>query len=798
MSRRAANRAVAHWAWRMFRRDWRGQALVLALLTVAVGGSSYAAALGHAVAPNDQANFGSANARIGFTTADAATAASVATAARRTLGTVEQISDTLVPIPGSVRQLDLRTQDPHGLFGASTVTLRTGRYPASDGQIALTPAMSQFLAAPVGASLKLSGVTLKVVGLVENPAQLDDAFGLVTRAPAGRQVRYTLLVRASSGQLARFRAAAAVPGGLTVDTPVYYSHDLGVLLVAALGMILVAVLALTAFLVLAQRRLRQLGMLAAIGATQRQVRNVTVIHGLIVGVIAAAIGTAAAGIGWVVTSSLISQASGRRVSWSSVPLWLILTPGVMGVLASALAAWWPARSMAKVPVVRALSNRPLDPPPGRRTAAAAAAALMLGVLCLRFAHQRNALLMIVGLAAMIAAVLLTTPLAIRALTARSRRLPVTGRLAWRELGRNQSRSAAALATVTIAVGISVSAVIITAANTHPPTAGNLSARQILISATDARDSALVPPRTSSQTSSLDRAAAQVAAELPDASVIPLDIAIDPAAPKSAQAQVTGDLDAAQLIRRVGGQLSSYPLYVSSPQLLSAFGVHSAQRSPGGYYAANPTGTWSMLYSQKEPLPAPAPLRFASYTSLPQALVSPAVVAQRHWKTVRAGWLLETPHPLTTRQQQAARAQAAALGLHIETRDPQRYLGQLRLMFTIGGIVITLAVIAIALVLLRLQTTRDQQILTAVGAPSRTRRLIAATTATALAALGTVLGITGAYATLILAYSDTLGRLRNIPWAALTAIAVGIPALALATTWLTARRQPPSINRPVID
>ena len=798
MSRRAANRAVAHWAWRMFRRDWRGQALILTLLTVAVAGSSYAAAFGHAIAPNDQANFGSANARIGFTTADAATAASVTATARRALGTVEQISDTLVPIPGSVRQLDLRTQDPHGVFGASTVRLRTGRYPTNATQIALTPAMSQFLAAPVGASLKLSGVTLNVVGLVENPAQLDDAFGLVTRAPPGRQVRYALLVRASPGRLSSFRAAAAVPGGLTVETPAYYSHDLGVLLVAALGMILVAVLALTAFLVLAQRRLRQLGMLAAIGATRRQVRNVTVIHGLIVGVIAAAIGTAAGGIGWVVTSSLISQASGRRVSWSSAPLWLILTPGVMGVLASAFAAWWPARSMARVPVVRALSNRPLDPPQARRTAAAAAAALALGVLCLRFAHQHNALLMIAGLVAMIAAVLLTTPLAIRAMTAHSGRLPVTGRLAWRELGRNQSRSAAALATVTIAVGISVSAVIITAANTHPPSAGNLSTRQLLIHATDSRDPALIPPRTPSQTDSLDRAAAQVATVLPRAAFIPLSIAVDPAAPKSDQARATGDLDAAQLVRQVSGQLSSYPLYVSSPQLLHAFGIDSQQPSPGGYYAANPTGTWSMLYSQREPVPAPAALRFSSYTSLPQVLVSPAVVAQRHWKTVRAGWLLETPQPLTAQQQQAARTQAATLGLAIETRDPQRYLGRLRLMFTIGGIALTLAVIAIALVLLRLQTTRDQQILTAVGTPSRARRLIAATTATALAALGTVLGITGAYATLIVAYSDTLGRLGNVPWPALTAIAVGIPALALATAWLTASRQPPSINRPVID
>ena len=564
-------------------------------------------------------------------------------------------------------------------------------------------------------------------------------------------------------------------------------------------MIFVAVVALTAFLVLAQRRVRQLGMLAAIGATQRQVRNVTVIHGLIVGGIAAVLGTAAAGVGWIVTGSLIALASGRRVSWGSVPLWLILTPGLMGMIASAIAAWWPARTMARVPIVRALSGRPPDPPPGRRPALAAVAALAVGVMCLRFAHQRNALLMITGLAAMIASLLLTTPLAIRAVTARSGKLPVTGRLAWRELGRNQSRSAAALATVTIAVGISTAAVVITAANAHPSTAGNLSDRQVLISTADTRDPTVIPRRTASRTTTLDTAAAQVAATLPNAALIPLSIAVDPAAPPSALAQATGGLDAAQAVRQHGSQLSSYPVYLASPQLLTTLGSNAQQpAATNGYYALDPSGTWSLLYSQRQPLPTPAALHTHAYTSLPQVLVSPAVAAAQHWTVVRAGWLLQTPDPLTPHQLRAARTRAAAAGLAIQTRDPQTYLGRLRLMFTIGGITITLAVIAIVLVLLRIQTAPDQRVLTAVGAPRRARRKIAATTATVLAALGALLGIAGAYITLILAYSDTLNRLSNIPWTALTTIALGIPALALITAWLTAARQPPSINRPAIE
>lgn len=798
MKRWSATRAVAHWAWRMFRRDWRGQSLVLVLLTVAVAVSSYGAAFGHALAPSDRATFGSANARIRFSTSDAGVAAGVVSDARTRLGTVEEITDTLVPIPGSVQRLDLRYQNPRGVYGAATLRLRSGRYPANGEEIALTPAVSRFLAAPVGGSVTVGGATRRVVGLVENPTQLDDAFGLLPTASSGTQVIYSLLVKTSSSQLDGFRTAYGSADGITVETPTYYSRDLGVLLVAALGMILVAVLALTAFLVLAQRRVRQLGMLAAIGATQRQVRNVTVIHGLIVGGIAAVLGTVVAGLGWAVTGSLVALASGRRVSWGSVPLWLILTPGLMGVIAATFAAWWPARTMARVPIVRALSGRPPDPARGRRSVVAAVGALAVGVLCLRFAHQRNALLMIIGLAAMIGSLLLTTPLAIRAVTARSGKLPATGRLAWRELGRNQSRSAAALATITMAVGISTAAVVITAANAHPPTAGNLSDRQILISATDTRDSAVVPRRTASQTTALDKAAAQVAATLPTAALVPLSIAIDPAAPPSAGALSSGGLDAAQAVRQQGRQLTSYPIYLASPQLLATLGLNALQLATQGYYAVDPSGTWSLLYSQREQLPTPAALQTHAYTSLPQVLVSPTVAATHHWMAVRSGWLLQTPQPLTPEQLRAARTRAGAVGLAIEVRDPQTYLGLLRLTFTIGGIAITLAVIAIALVLLRIQTASDQRVLTAVGAPSGARRKIAATTASVLAALGSVLGIVGAYITLILAYSDTLHRLSNIPWTALTTIGLGIPVLALVTAWLTGGRQPPSINRPAIE
>ena len=45
-----AQRAVIRWAWRLFRREWRQQLLVLALITVAVA----ATFVGAAVATNSQ------------------------------------------------------------------------------------------------------------------------------------------------------------------------------------------------------------------------------------------------------------------------------------------------------------------------------------------------------------------------------------------------------------------------------------------------------------------------------------------------------------------------------------------------------------------------------------------------------------------------------------------------------------------------------------------------------------------------------------------------------------------------
>ena len=66
----AARRAVVRWAWRMFRREWRQQILVIALLTVAVAAAIASVTIAYNSGSADDAEFGSANHLLRFDGAD--------------------------------------------------------------------------------------------------------------------------------------------------------------------------------------------------------------------------------------------------------------------------------------------------------------------------------------------------------------------------------------------------------------------------------------------------------------------------------------------------------------------------------------------------------------------------------------------------------------------------------------------------------------------------------------------------------------------------------------------------------
>ena len=144
--------------------------------------------------------------------------------------------------------------------------------------------------------------------------------------------------------------------------------------VATVFLLLASLVAAAGFAVVAQRRLRQLGMLAAIGATQKHLRLVLLTNGAVVGTIAALIGTVAGLALWVVFAPTLESAVDHRIDRLSLPWALLAMAVVLAVLGATAAAWWPGRAVARLPVTLALSGRPPTPRPARRSAIVAAAA----------------------------------------------------------------------------------------------------------------------------------------------------------------------------------------------------------------------------------------------------------------------------------------------------------------------------------------------------------------------------------------------------------------------------------------
>ena len=122
----AARRPLVRWAWRLFRREWRQQILVLALLTVAVAAAIASVTIAYNSGPTDDAEFGSANHLLRFDGADPRRLEAGLAAAEERFGTVDVIGHRSLAVPGGVDKIEFRAQDPHGAYGGARLALRRG------------------------------------------------------------------------------------------------------------------------------------------------------------------------------------------------------------------------------------------------------------------------------------------------------------------------------------------------------------------------------------------------------------------------------------------------------------------------------------------------------------------------------------------------------------------------------------------------------------------------------------------------------------------------------------------------
>ena len=844
----AARRPLIRWAWRMFRREWRQQILVTALLTVAVAAAIASVTIAYNSGSADDAEFGSANHLLRFDGADPGRLEASLAAARERFGTIDVIGHRSLPVPGSVDPVEFRSQDPRGAFGHARLALREGSYPTRPGQVAVTDGVATLLGLEIGETLALDGRRRTVAGIVENPRELSDEFALVSSSSAGAPDHVTVLVDASAGAVDAFSRSQA--GGAEDDRSAFAGTEsrpndqaanaLAMFSVATVFLLLATLVASAGFAVVAQRRLRQLGALAAIGATEKHLRLVLLTNGMVVGAIGALIGAIVGLALWLAIVPTIEPAAGHRIDPLSVPWTLLLTTVFVAVLGASAAAWWPGRMVARVPVTLALSGRPPRPRPTHHSTIVAALLIAAGMGSLALSNRDNEPLIIAGILATILGTLLLGPLAIRIFARAAGHAPIATRLALRDLARYQARSGAALAAITLALGIAAAVVVVAAAEEkkaadQPP---NLSDRQIRVytGATPFPD--FVPTQSPAE---LERMAARVrelAAALGDAAVTPLHSAYQAAAQPGAVDGTQGlatevlkrkvdDPDSSRWSGRAmscwgpaGCYVHESRLYVATPALLRYVGIEPTAVDPRTDFLADrsvPTHELVTTSEQptargREPKPAERAVTNVQRIDSRKLFGSPEVenglapasfitldgLRRRGWKQVPSGWLVESSRPLTSEQIADARESAVDAGLTIEAQREATSQAKLIAIATAAGALLALGILAMTVGLIRSETAGDLRTLTATGATSRMRRTLTGATAGALALLGALLGVAGAYVALVATYLDDSGYLGRIPVLPVVLIVVGVPLAATAAGWLLAGREPRAIARTAIE
>ena len=818
----AARRAVVRWAWRMFRREWRQQVLVVALLTVAVAAAVVSIILVYNTSPEFDGEFGSASGLLMFDGSDPQALEAALASAEESFGTTDVIGHRKVPVPGGVETVDFRSQGSDGPYGGDLLALRSGSYPAGPGQVALTEGVAELLDVELGGTLDLDGRRRTVVGIVENPLDLSDEFALVTPSSAAAPQYVTVLVDASEKELRAF--AESLPGnrrsGLTGTgsrAEIEAADSFALFSIGTVFLLLASLVAAAGFAVVAQRRLRQLGMLAAIGATQKHLRLVLLTNGAVVGVIAAILGTIAGGALWVIFAPTLESAMGHRIDRLSLPWTLLAMVVLLAVLSATAAAWWPGRTVARLPTLLALSGRPPQPRPARHSAIAAAALITVGIGCLALSDRDRVPLIIAGIVATILGMLLLGPLAIRIFSGAAGHAPIGTRLALRDLARYQARSGAALAAVTLALGIAAAVTVTAAAEEKKDddrmaaALPNLSDRQIRVYPGLTRDPNLIPLplQTPAQLAQSAARVRQIAGGLDQALVIPLQKAVQPGVPPI----VTFEGDRALIA--VGFAKPDEPgsgLYVATPALLRYLGIDPATVDPSADFLADASVPIDELVildvEARRRLPVTNVQRIDSLEVLgagegdtgrvPSSFVTLNGLRRHGWNQVPNGWLIESSHPLTSEQIATARDLAAEAGLEIETQNQRTSLATPIAIATAAGALLALAILAMTVGLIRSESSGDLRTLTATGATGRTRRTLTAATAGALALLGALLGVAGVYVALAATYHDDLDYLGRIPVLPLVLLVVGVPVAAAAAGWLLAGREPPAIARPAIE
>ena len=423
------------------------------------------------------------------------------------------------------------------------------------------------------------GQVRQVVGIVQNPQSLLDEFALVAPGQVSTPSQVTVLFTAPPGtnpaSLGSVSQYVVTRHDAVASNPL--NPETIVLALATVGMLLIALVAVGGFTVLAQRRLRSLGMLGALGATDRNIRLVVRVNGVLVGVVGALAGTILGLAVWLAYRPRLESSAHHVIGAFQLP-WIVIGPAMaLAVVATYFAASRPARSITRIPIVAALSGRPAPPKQVHRSAIPGVVLFVVAAALFWYtgksANGGGAPELVGGFVALVAAVILLAPFALTVLARAGRRAPIAVRLALRDLDRYRARSGSALAAISLGALIAVLVCVLTAqryGNVLDYAGPNLASNQIIVYTPNGGPGGgpgngpggSSPSGTASTPQAQAAVAQNIAKALGSNTVIELDQA------------------GAHLDHHGAGRSWSGPIYVATPQLLQAFGIKASDVNPG--------------------------------------------------------------------------------------------------------------------------------------------------------------------------------------------------------------------------
>ena len=799
----SARSFLRRWNLRVLRREWRQHAVIFVLMLVGVAVSVAGVLAAYNLVEPPESDFG--NGQYAASTDDDPAAMAVALdAGGHAYGTVESAT---VTVTGTTQRVAIRAVDATNPVTAPLVTLLEGRLPGGPDEVAITDRVVVDIS--VGDEVTLGGGAATVVGMVENPTDLDDEFVLApVLATFGAVETDTQFLIDADPSAVDYAGVRSVSVSTTGGPPLRTGVTLVVNVVSAFGLLEVGLLVGAGFAVISRRRMQQFGLLAAAGATPKQLRAAATGVGFLLGLFAAAAGAVIGiAVAWLLLPRM-EAAVGHRIDFA-VPWWAIVINVGVAIAVASLAARWPSRTLATEPVAHLLSaQRPRQASVGRPAIVGVVLAAIGGAALAAGFAQLNMLYAVLGVLLAPIGFLLIAPLLVRLLSRATTPMALAPRLAGRSVGRHNRRSAAVVAALALALAIPIGLVVVTSsidarrADEGPNLADNWlvawqpgthgGSKQI--------PAALDHDRV---TGTVDR----IAEALPDLNLVPIETALLRDGPR--EVWEFDDIGSQQSVvpllagRRGSNECLTCDTYgfgetdengdevvwiadsswIATPELTDALGTDA------------PIGVAVAETDEYRPLSIGGPIEgdvdvsatWPRNASVPPLLVSEATADDDRFERTTIGVLAVADAPID----EATRELLLGLvgpDLAVEFPEPPPQQSGLRAAAITVGLALGVGIALAAVSLFTVELGDDLQVLHTVGAPPRTTRRLAAAVAAIVAVAGAVLALLIGYVALIpLLTAKEVDFPLVVPWRSLVAILVVFPVVAAAAGWLGGQR-----------